>query len=106
MQNVESLDPAFAKNQNIMWHVHITYNRLIEFNENMQVQPSLAKSWKISDDRLTYTFTLRNDVYFQDNEVFENGKGRKMTAADVAYSFGRIIDAQTASPVPGFSMTV
>jgi oligopeptide transport system substrate-binding protein len=64
----------------------------------MQVQPSLAKSWKISDDRLTYTFTLRNDVYFQDNEVFENGKGRKMTAADVAYSFGRIIDAQTASP--------
>jgi peptide/nickel transport system substrate-binding protein len=98
VQNVESLDPAFAKNQNIMWHVHITYNRLIEFDENMQVQPSLAKSWKISDDRLTYTFTLRNDVYFQDNEVFENGKGRKMTAADVAYSFGRIIDAQTASP--------
>ncbi|MBK6820742.1 MAG: ABC transporter substrate-binding protein [Bacteroidetes bacterium] len=98
VQNVESLDPAFAKNQNIMWHVHITYNRLIEFDENMQVKPSLAKSWKISDDRLTYTFTLRNDVYFQDNEVFENGKGRKMTAADVAYSFGRIIDAQTASP--------
>ncbi len=98
VQNVESLDPAFAKNQNIMWHVHITYNRLIEYNENMEVIPSLAKSWTISDDRLTYTFILRNDVYFQDNEVFENGKGRKMIAADVVYSFNRIIDPQTASP--------
>lgn len=98
VQNVESLDPAFAKNQNIMWHVHITYNRLIEYDENMKVQPSLATSWKISEDRLTYTFTLRNDVYFQDNEVFANGKGRKMTAADVAYSFHRIMDEKTASP--------
>lgn len=98
VQNVESLDPAFAKNQNIMWHVHTIYNRLVEYNENMQVTPSLAKSWKISDDRLTYTFILRNDVFFHDNELFENGKGRKMTAADVVYSFNRIIDPQTASP--------
>ncbi|HPI55463.1 MAG TPA: ABC transporter substrate-binding protein, partial [Chitinophagaceae bacterium] len=81
-----------------MWHVHITYNRLIEYNENMEVQPSLAKSWTISDDRLTYTFHLRNDVFFQDNEVFANGRGRKMNASDVAYSFNRIIDEKTASP--------
>lgn len=98
VQNVESLDPAFAKNQNIMWHVHIIYDRLIEFDENMQTQPSLAKSWDVSEDRLTYTFHLRNDVFFQDNEVFAHGKGRKMTAQDVAYSFGRIIDEKTASP--------
>ncbi len=98
VQNVESMDPAFAKNQNIMWHVHTIYNRLVEYNENMQVTPSLAKSWKISDDRLTYTFILRNDVFFHDNEVFENGKGRKMVAADVVYSFNRIIDEKTASP--------
>ncbi len=81
-----------------MWHVHITYNRLIEYDEQMQVRPSLAKRWTISDDRLTYTFILRNDVYFQDNEVFAQGKGRKMTAADVAFSFNRIIDEKTASP--------
>lgn len=98
VQGVESLDPAFAKNLNIMWHVHIIYNRLLEYNQDMEVIPSLAKSWKISEDRLTYTFFLRNDVYFQDDEVFENGKGRKMTAADVVYSFNRIIDANTASP--------
>ncbi len=98
VQGVESLDPAFAKNLNIMWHVHTIYNRLIEYDENMNVKPSLAKSWIISDDRLVYQFVLRNDVFFHDNEVFENGKGRKMTAHDVAYSFNRIIDEKTASP--------
>ena len=98
VQGVESLDPAFAKNLNIMWHVHTIYNRLIEYDENMNVKPSLAKSWTISDDRLVYQFVLRDDVFFHDNEVFENGKGRKMTAQDVAYSFNRIIDEQTASP--------
>ena len=98
VQGVESLDPAFAKNLNIMWHVHTIYNRLIEYDENMNVKPSLAKSWTITDDRLVYQFVLRDDVFFHDNDVFENGKGRKMTAHDVAYSFNRIIDEKTASP--------
>lgn len=98
VQNVESLDPAFAKNQFVMWHVNQCYNRLVEFDEEMQPQPSLARSWTISPDRKTYTFILRNDVYFHDNEAFPSGKGRRMTAQDVVYSFNRIIDAATASP--------
>ena len=98
VQGVESLDPAFSKNLNIMWHTHLCYNRLLEYDENMQAIPSLAKSWTITDDRKTYIFHLRNDVFFHDNEAFQNGKGRKMTAQDVVYSFGRIIDENTASP--------
>ncbi|MBK7764239.1 MAG: ABC transporter substrate-binding protein [Bacteroidetes bacterium] len=97
VQNVETLDPAFAKNQYIMWHVNQCYNRLIEFDEQMLPQPSLAKRWYISDDRCTYTFVLRDDVYFHDNEAFTNGQGRKMTAADVVYSFSRIVDEKVAS---------
>ncbi len=58
----------------------------------------MAKSWDISDDRLTWTFHLRNDVFFHDDAAFANGKGRKLTAEDVAYSFYRIIDKKTASP--------
>ncbi len=98
VQNVESLDPAFAKNLNIMWHVHLIYNRLIEYDENKIPKPSLAKSWSISPDRLTYTFYLHDNIFFQDNEAFPNGKGRRMTANDVVYSFNRIIDEKTASP--------
>ena len=42
VQGVESLDPAFAKNLNIMWHVQQGYNRLVEFDAQRTVQPSLA----------------------------------------------------------------
>jgi peptide/nickel transport system substrate-binding protein len=98
VQGVESLDPAFAKNLNIMWHVQQGYNRLVEFDAQRTVQPSLATRWEISADRLTYRFYLRNDVYFHPNPVFPEGKGRKMIASDVVYSFQRLIDPKTASP--------
>jgi len=95
---LESMDPAFAKDLYMMWIDHMVYNTLVEADEHMHIIPSLAKKWEVSDNGLVYTFHLRNDVYFQDNALFENGKGRKMTAADVVYSFNRLIDAKTASP--------
>lgn len=97
-EGIASLDPAFAKNQSIMWAIHQLYNTLVEVDENLQIKASLAKSWEISADRLSYTFHLRTDVFFHDNEVFEKGVGRKMTAADVLYSLHRIVDKSTASP--------
>ena len=63
-----SLDPAFAKNKQVMWASHQLYNTLIEIDSNMQMQPSLAKHWNISDDNLTFTFFLRTDVFFTDDE--------------------------------------
>jgi peptide/nickel transport system substrate-binding protein len=94
---IATLDPAFAKNQSIIWPVHQIYNTLVETDSNLNIAPSLAKSWDISTDRLTYTFHLRSDVFFQNNDAFSEGKGRRMTAADIEYSFKRIIDKLTAS---------
>src|SRR5881275_1281612 len=95
---IASLDPAFAKNQSIMWAVHQLYNTLVEVDSNLNIVPSLATHWTISEDRKTYTFYLRPDVYFHDDAAFSNGKGRRMTASDVVYSFQRLIDKRTASP--------
>lgn len=95
---IASLDPAFAKNQSIMWAIHQLYNTLIEVDADMHLKPSLAKSWDISADNITFTFHLRTDVYFNDDAAFTNGKGRLLTAADVVYSFNRIIDKNVASP--------
>src|SRR5215203_3723261 len=94
---IASLDPAFAKNQSIMWAVHQIYNTLVETDPALNIVPSLAKNWDVSADRLLYTFHLRNDVFFHDNEAFPGQKGRKMTAYDVEYSFRRIVDRSTAS---------
>jgi peptide/nickel transport system substrate-binding protein len=95
---IASLDPAFAKNQSIIWAVNQLYSTLVETDSNLQVKPLLAKRWEVSEDRRTYTFFLRSDVWFHDNKVFPNGKGRKMTASDVVYSFQRLLDPSTASP--------
>lgn len=55
------------------------------------VRPLLATSWTTSQDGLTYTFKLRDDVTFCD--------GRKMTAEDVVYSFQRWTAPETRSPL-------
>lgn len=97
VEGIATLDPAFAKNQAAMWVAHQLYNTLVETDTNLNIVPSLAKNWEVSQNRLLYTFHLRSDVYFHDNEVFPAGKGRRMTASDIAYSLSRIMDKSTAS---------
>lgn len=94
---IASLDPAFAKSQSVMWAVHQLFNTLVEIDDQLNIVPSIATRWDISDDHRTFIFHLRNDVYFHDNDAFAQGKGRKLTAYDVEYSFKRIIDPATAS---------
>ena len=94
---IATLDPASAKNQSVMWPVHQLYNTLVEIDSGLNIVPSVAKSWEISADRLVYTFHLRKGIFFHDNEVFPGGRGRELTAGDVVYSLGRIIDTKTAS---------
>lgn len=96
--NITSLDPAFAKSQNNIWAIDHLYNRLIELDEDLNIQPSLAESWNISDDGLSYTFKLRDDVLFHDNECFTTAEQRKVSAEDVKYSFERIISKELNSP--------
>lgn len=94
---IATLDPAFAKNQSIMWAVHQLYNTLVEIDSNLNIVSSLAKNWDISADRKTYTFHLRDSVFFHDNPLFTNGKGRKLIANDVVYSLKRLQDKTVAS---------
>ena len=95
---IASLDPAFAKSQSTMWAAHQFYNTLVEVDDQLNIKPALAQRWDISEDRKIFIFHLRNDVFFHDDKCFVNGKGRKMVAADVAFSLNRIIDKQTSSP--------
>ena len=95
---IASIDPAFAKNQSIMWPVHQLYNTIVEVDNNLNIVPSLATRWTISEDKTIYTFYLRNDVYFHDDPCFTGGKGRRFTAGDVEYSLKRIVDKTLASP--------
>ncbi|WP_222535873.1 ABC transporter substrate-binding protein [Pedobacter polysacchareus] len=96
-QNLTSLDPAFARNQNALWMVNQVFNGLVQIDSVLNTVPCIAKSWEIADDGLSYTFHLRDDVYFHDDPIFAGGKGRKVVADDFAYSFYRLIDPKVAS---------
>jgi peptide/nickel transport system substrate-binding protein len=66
-----------------MWA--LMYDQLITYApEDMSPQPGLASDWKTSEDGLTWTFTIRDDVTWSD--------GEKFTADDVAFTLNRILD--------------
>ena len=95
---ISTLDPAFAKDQATIWATNQLFNGLVQLDKNLNVKPSIAKNWEISDDALLYTFLLRDDVYFHDDKLFKNGKGRRVVAKDFEYSFKRLIDKKLAAP--------
>ena len=96
---IATLDPAFAKDQSIIWPCRQLYNGLIQLDTNLQVLPCIAKSWIISPDGLTYTFTLRDDVFFHRNALFSNSDStRRVVAEDFRYSFERVLNSDIASP--------
>ncbi|NQY30266.1 MAG: ABC transporter substrate-binding protein [Flavobacteriaceae bacterium] len=96
-KNINSLDPAFAKDNSAIWACNQLFNGLVQLDDNLNIQPDIAKSWTISEDAKTYVFNIRNDVFFHEHELFTNNK-RKVTAFDFKYSFDRLTDKKTASP--------
>ncbi|SEL85660.1 ABC transporter substrate-binding protein [Nonomuraea pusilla] len=58
------------------------YEGLVKLSQDGEIQPLLAEKWDVSDDRTTYTFTLRKGVTFSDGAPF--------TADDVVFSLGRV----------------
>ncbi len=54
-------------------------SRLLKFNKDLGLDPDLAESWEVSEDKLTYTYHLRQDAKFSDGSPF--------TADDVVFSY-------------------
>ncbi len=67
------------------------YEGLTNVSKDLRVVPSLAKSWTVSPDGKTYTFTLVSGATFHD--------GKPMEAADVVASYNRVLSKEIASPL-------
>ena len=109
-----TLDPIYAKDLPHIWACNQIFNGLVAFDDEMNVVPAIAKSWNISNDGMTYTFVLRDDVYFHEDTCFavkslshrvaespsnflEDLKTRKVVAEDFVYSFNRVLDRKLNS---------
>ena len=97
-KNISSLDPAFSKDLADIWATNQLFNGLVQMDENLNVQPSIAQSWEISEDALTYRFNLRPDVYFHKHKLFGTDSTRRVVAEDFEYSLNRLTDSRIASP--------
>lgn len=86
-------DPNLATLSTVYTITQLIFDTLAEVAPNGDIIPSLATDWTISDDELTYTFNLRDDVTFHN--------GRAMTSADVKYTIERIQNPETNSPRRG-----
>lgn len=96
---ISTLDPAFARNPQIIWPTNQLFNGLVQLDDNLNIQPDIAKTWQVSDDALQYTFTLRDDVLFHKHAQFKTKDStRFVNASDFVYSFGRLTDPAVASP--------
>lgn len=90
----QKLDPAYSTSIYTCNVIQNLFDGLVEFDENLNVVPAIARRWIISRDHRTYTFYLRKGVRFHN--------GREVTAEDFVYSLTRILDPATKSPVASF----
>ena len=92
---IKTLDPVALGDAPSHHVVHQIAESLVDFNGDLELVPELAESWEVSEDGTTYTYKLRKGVMFHDDPCFPDGKGREMTAADVKYSFDRMLDSRS-----------
>jgi peptide/nickel transport system substrate-binding protein len=85
------LDPALYSNDPEVALGRAIYDYLIDIQSDGSVVPDLASEWTVSDDALTYTFTLHDGVTFHD--------GSPLTSADVVFTFNRLVEL--GSPATG-----
>ena len=83
---IQSLDPHFAVAHIDGYIQGTVFDGLTQFDQTMDEVPDLAESWDIEDGGATYVFHLRPNVTFHD--------GSSLDAADVVYSYERIINQE------------
>ena len=79
-----TLDPAHSYEWDGEMVLHSVYNTLVttDPSDESEILPCIASDWTISDDSLTYVFTLNQGITFT--------TGKELTAEDVAYCLNRM----------------
>ena len=90
--DIANLDPAHTASSPDFVMFHQIFSRLVDDSADGFV-PSLAESWEVAADGLSYTFNLHRDVLFHN--------GDRLTASDIVFTFERAM----ASPYTGAPLT-
>lgn len=102
MRNPDNLDPVQLSRFDLDSRdlVENLFVGLTRFNSRTgQIDPWLAESWQVSDNGLTWTFQLRNDIQWVTLKEGKPEAVRPVTAADVVFAIQRACDPNRPSPV-------
>ncbi|MCO5223765.1 MAG: ABC transporter substrate-binding protein [Thermomicrobiales bacterium] len=83
------LDPSVSSSRYEVWVFMNIFDTLIVRTPDLEFHPGLAESWTVSEDGLTISFQLRQDVVFHD--------GEPLNAEAVKAHFERVVDPATQS---------
>lgn len=105
--DVPTIDPALAEAVDSVQVINMIFPGLTMLNElTAEPEPGTATGWEVSEDGLTYTFTLMEDIYWVqynpdtdavEQVLDENGEPRTLTAQDYIYGVQRAMNPETAS---------
>lgn len=97
--NLKTLDPYLAVGTQDRGAVDMIFNGLVRFKPGTmdpeKIQPDLAKDWTVSEDRLTWTFHLREGVQVQPFPGHPDGY--ELTSEDVVFSIKRAADPESSA---------
>ena len=89
---LDGRDPHVVQAASTLRVLENVYQKLVRINEDLEPVGQLAADWSTSEDGLTWTFELREGVMWHPPE------SRELVAADVVYSFERLLNEDTGSP--------
>ncbi len=84
-----TLDPALCGDAVSHQYIVQIFSGLVRLGDNLEPVPDIAQWWELGPDGMTYTFQLREDVFFHD--------GRQVKAEDFKYSWERTCLPETGS---------
>ncbi len=94
-----TIDPAVSEDTTSVWVVEQLFAALTDYDDTtLEVVPELATSWDVSEDGVTYTFHLRDDVKWVNYAGGNTTEIGIVTANDVVYGVRRTLDPRTGSP--------
>lgn len=92
---ISQTDPSLISSDSEVLIANHVYDYLVDVDADNEIQPRIATEWQLSEDGLTYTFTLAEGVIFHD--------GSELTAQDVVYTFRRLRDTEGLPTVDLYS---
>lgn len=96
--SASNLDPQFATSEIDQMIIHNLFEGLVRQLPDGSIEPALAESWTLSEDEMTYTFSLRQDAQWKNEEP--------VTAHDFVFAFRRMFNVLSPSPYAEYYLSL